>query len=324
MLRGAPQRGVKNNGTIAGFPKSPRGPPSMSVAALLFPDFSLILLGFLLMRFAGWGPQFWTGLEKLIYYILFPALLFYSTARTPFDFHSTGRMLQVTLLTTAAGIALGWLAKLFFRSAPMIFESGVQTGFRFNSYIGLAIASRLAGDQGTSLMALIIGFAVPLCNMAAVHALVHKSGGMFRELAKNPLLIATLCGLTFSLLGWHLPDVIAATLSRMSNASIAVGLMTVGAGLQLTGLHEAKGITTYFLALKLMALPAIGYALARWIGLAPLQLQMAVTFCALPTASSAYVLAARMGGNGPYVAFLISASTVLSLLTLPIWLGLTV
>jgi predicted permease len=200
----------------------------------------------------------------------------------------------------------------------------VQTAFRFNSYIGLAIASRLGGIEGTSLMALLIGFAVPLCNMAAVHALVHKNGGLLRELAKNPLLVATACGLAFNLLGVHIPEIIGATLSRMANASIAVGLLTVGAGLKLSGMHESKGISAYFLAVKLLALPAIGYLLGRWAGLPPLQLQIAVTFCALPTASSAYVLAARMGGNGPYVAFLISASTVLSVFTLPLWLGLTV
>jgi malonate transporter and related proteins len=296
----------------------------MSVATLLFPDFSLILLGFLLMRFTDWGPQFWSGLERLIYYILFPALLFYSTAHTAFDFANTSRMLQIALCATVAGIALGWLAKPLLKAGPMIFESGVQTAFRFNSYIGLAIASRLGGIEGTSLMALLIGFAVPLCNMAAVHALVHKNGGLLRELAKNPLLVATASGLAFNLLGVHIPEIIGATLSRMANASIAIGLLTVGAGLRLSGLHEAKGISAYFLAVKLLALPAIGYGLGRWAGLPPLQLQIAVTFCALPTASSAYVLAARMGGNGPYVAFLISASTVLSVLTLPLWLGLTV
>ncbi len=294
----------------------------MSIATILFPDFALILLGFLLMRFTDWGTQFWSGLEKLIYYFLFPALLFYSTARTPFDFGSTGTMLQVALLAIACGIALGWMAKLLFRSAPMMFESGVQTAFRFNSYIALAIASRLAGEQGTTLMALIIGFAVPLCNMAAVHALVHKSGGLFMELAKNPLLVATASGMLFNLLGWPLPEVVDATLSRMSNAAIAAGLIAVGAGLRLSGLHQAKGLAAYFLVVKLLVLPAIGYTLGRWMGLPPLQLQIAVAFCALPTASSAYVLAARMGGNGPFVAFLISAGTVLSVVTIPIWLGL--
>ena len=295
----------------------------MSIATVLFPDFALILLGFLLMRFTDWGSSFWSGLEKLIYYFLFPALLFYSTARTPIDFGSTGHMLQVALIATGCGIALGWLAKPLFRVPAMMFESGVQTAFRFNSYIGLAIASRLAGEQGTSLMALIIGFAVPICNMAAVHALVHRSGGLLQELAKNPLLLATASGMAFNLLGLQLPDIVGATLSRMANASIALGLIAVGAGLRLSGLHEAKGMATYFLAVKLLALPAIGCLLGFWMGLPSLQLQIVVAFCALPTASSAYVLAARMGGNGPFVAFLISAGTVLSVVTMPIWLALT-
>lgn len=294
----------------------------MSIATILFPDFALILLGFLLMRFTDWGTQFWSGLEKLIYYFLFPALLFYSTARTPFDFGSTGKMLQVALAAVACGIALGWLANPLFRGPPMMFESGVQTAFRFNSYIALAIASRLAGEQGTTLMALLIGFAVPICNMAAVHALAHRNGGLLMELAKNPLLVATASGMAFNLLGLPLPDIVGATLSRMSNAAIAAGLIAVGAGLRLSGVHEAKGMATYFLAVKLLALPAIGYLLGRWADLPPLQLQIAVAFCALPTASSAYVLAARMGGKGPFVAFLISAGTVLSVVTMPLWLML--
>ncbi len=294
----------------------------MSITTILLPDFSLIMIGFLLMRFTDWGVPFWTGMEKLVYYILFPALLFYATSRAPLDFASTGKLLKVALASIICGIALGWMAKPLFRPGPMIFESGVQTAFRFNSYIALAVASRLGGEQGTALMALIIGFAVPICNMAAVHALVHKSGGLLKELAKNPLLIATLCGILFNLAGLHVPEVVGMTLSRMGNASIALGLILVGAGLRLSGQHEAKGITVYFLAVKLLALPAIAYGLGLWVGLTTLQLQIAVMFCALPTASSAYVLAARMGGNGPLVAFLISSGTLLSILTLPIWLML--
>jgi malonate transporter and related proteins len=295
----------------------------MSIVTILFPDFALIFIGFLLKRFSDWGDGFWAGLEKLVYHILFPALLFYATARTPLDFDSTGKLIKVALAAIAAGIALGWLAKPLFRAGPMVFESGVQTAFRFNSYIALAAASRLAGDEGTSLMALIIGFAVPICNAAAVHALVHKTGGLLRELARNPLLVATAGGVLFNLAGLHIPEVVGATLSRLSNASIALGLIAVGAGLRLSGLHEAKGIAAYFIGVKLMVLPAIGFALGRWIGLPALQLQIAVLFCALPTASSAYVLAARMGGNGPLVAFLISAGTLLSVVTLPLWLALT-
>jgi malonate transporter and related proteins len=294
----------------------------MSIATLLFPDFSLILIGFLLRRYTDWGDVFWSGLEKIVYYVLFPALLFYATSRTSLDFAATGKMLQVALTAVGAGIALGWLAKPLFKAGPMIFESGVQTAFRFNSYIALAVASRLAGDQGTTLMALIIGFTVPICNAAAVHALVHKSGGLLRELARNPLLIATAGGMLFNIAGLHLPEFINATLSRLGNASIALGLIAVGAGLRLSGLHESKSMAAYLIGVKLFALPLVAFMMSRLLGLPMLQQQIAVMFCALPTASSAYVLATRMGGNGPFVAFLISAGTLLSVATLPLWLAL--
>ena len=293
----------------------------MNIITILVPDFTLILIGFVLMRTTDWGQSFWSSLEKLVYFILFPALLFVSTARTPLDFHATGKLLQVALLAVSCGIALGWLAKPLFRPGPMIFESGVQTAFRFNSYIALAVAFRLAGEAGTSLMALIIGFAVPVCNMAAVHALAHRNQGtLLKELAKNPLLIATASGTLFNLAGGSLPEVVAVTLARMGSASIALGLLMVGAGLKLTGLAEARGISAYFVFVKLIALPAIALGLGRWMALPPLQLQIAVMFCALPTASSAYVLATRMGGNGTLVAFLISVGTLLSIATLPLWL----
>lgn len=295
----------------------------MSIASLLLPDFTLILLGFILSRVTHWGQAFWSGLEKLVYYVLFPALLFYSTTRTPLDFSTTGKLLQTAMITMAGGIALGWLGKPLFRPGPMLFESGVQTAFRFNSYIALALASRLAGDQGVGLMALIIGFAVPIANMAAVHALTRKDGGLLREMVKNPMLMSTLCGVLFNLAGLQVPEMLGATLSRLGNASIALGLIMVGAGLRLSGLHEAKGLAAWFTAIKLLAMPALACTVGRWLELPSLQLQTVVLFSALPTASSAYVLAARMGGNGPFVAFLISAGTVLSILTLPMWLALT-
>lgn len=291
------------------------------MASFLLPDFALILLGFLLHRFTDWGAQFWSGLEKIVYYVLFPALLFYTTSRTALNFTLTGKLLQVALTAVIAGIALGWLAKPLFRPGPMIFESGVQTAFRFNSYLALAVASRLGGDQGTALMALLIGFSVPIVNAAAVHALVHKNGGLLKELARNPLILATAGGVLWNLGGLALPEFFSATLARLGQASLALGLLAVGAGLRLSGLHESRSSAAYFLAVKLLVLPLIALGLGRWFGLPPLQLQIAVLFAALPTASSAYVLAVRMGGNGPFVAFLITAGTMLSALTLPLWMA---
>ncbi|SFI20262.1 hypothetical protein SAMN04515618_113109 [Collimonas sp. OK307] len=292
----------------------------MYIVNLLFPDFSLILLGAILHRISNWGTEFWTGAEKLVYFLLFPALLFYSTARTPLSFDTSGKMLMVGMCALLGAVMLTWLGKPWIKAASMDYESGMQTAYRFNSYMALALAARLGGEQATGMMAMLIGFGVPLCNLAAVHALAHKSGGLFKELVRNPLLIATACGLLYSLSGLPMPEVAGAVLSRLGNSALALGLLLVGAGLRLSGAHRAKALTGYFLAIKLLAVPTMAWLLGQWLGLAPSQLQIVVLFCALPTASSAYILAARMGGNGPLVAFMISAGTMLSALTLPFWL----
>jgi len=294
----------------------------MQIVSLLLPDFSLIALGALLYRITRWGDEFWSGMEKLVYFLLFPALLFYSTARLQLHLETSGHLVQVGMLATAVGIILTWLGKPFIKTAPMVYESGMQTAYRFNSYIALALASRLGGDEGVGLMALLLGFGVPLCNMAAVHALAHRNGNLFKELRQNPLLIATASGLLFSVAGLHLPEVASAVLSRLGNASIALGLLMVGAGLRLSSIGNNKLMSAYFTAIKLMAVPATAFVLGRWLGLPALQLQIVVLFCAMPTASSCYILAARMGGNGPVTAFLISLGTLMSAVTLPFWLAL--
>ncbi|RFB65818.1 MULTISPECIES: AEC family transporter [unclassified Herbaspirillum] len=294
----------------------------MQVISLLLPDFILILMGVIIFRITNWGEAFWAGMEKMVYYLLFPALLFYSTARLQLNLATTGTFVEVGVLALLAGVALTWIGKPFIKAGPMTYESGMQTAFRFNSYIALALASRLAGEKGVGLMALLIGFGVPLCNMAAVHALAHRSGNLGSELVRNPLLIATGSGLLFALCGFTLPEVAGAVLSRLGSASIALGLLMVGAGLRLSGIREDKLMTTYFTAIKLLAVPAVAYVLGRWLELPQLQLQIVVLFCSLPTASSCYILAARMGGNGPMTAFLISLGTLVSAVTIPFWLML--
>jgi tetratricopeptide (TPR) repeat protein len=108
-----------------------------------------------------------------------------------------------------------------------------------------------------------------------------------------------------------------------AEAAIALGLLAVGAALKLRGAigREGRAAAVYFLAVKLLAMPVIAWWVAQQLGLAGLHFDVALVFAALPTASSAYILAQRMGGDGPRVAWLISASTLLGMVTLPLWLA---
>ena len=294
----------------------------MSLAVLLIPDFALILFGFFLNRVTNWGRGFWGGLEKLIYYVLFPALLFNSIAKTNIDFVAAAPALKTTVVIVLVGIVLAWLAKPLFRPTEKTFASGFQTGFRFNSYIGLAIAGRLNGETGIAAFGIIIGLVVPLCNIASVWALArHNNASLWKELVSNPLILATVGGVLYSLSGLPLPELAQMLISRLGAASLACGLLCVGAALELRNAGKNAGLIGYFTAVKLIAMPVVAILTAHALGVDGVFLNMVVLFSALPTATSAYVLAIRMGGDGPLVAQAVTISTLAGMLAIPLWLN---
>ena len=295
-----------------------------AVALALLPDFVLILLGAGLRRLLHLGDRFWNGLEKLVYYVLFPALLFGGLVKTHIDWSGAAPMIGVAAAAMGAGMLLGLFARLL-PISPISFASQYQCGFRFNSYIGLAAAGTLYGAPGIAAMAIVVGLMVPPANVAAVWMLArHGEAGVWRELARNPLVLATLAGIAANLAGFAPPEVLLRFLGRLGEAAIALGLLAVGAGLRMVGAGGAATRTAagYLLLVKLVAMPAIAWLLIRGFGLTGIHADIALAFCALPTASSAYILAQRMGGDGARVAWLISAGTLLGMLSLPLWLAL--
>ena len=292
----------------------------MHTALLLLPDFALILLGAAIRRWMHLGDLFWSGVEKLVYFILFPALLINAIVKTRLDLGAALPLLATALAAMVGGMLLGLLAKPVAKLPALTFASLFQCGYRFNSYIGLAVAGMLFGAPGIATMGLIVGAAVPLANLVSVWMLArHGDVGLRRELARNPLIWGTAAGFLLNLAGFVPPPPLQAFLGRLADASIALGLITVGAALRLEGMPGVRGISLWLLAVKLLALPLIAAVVGRLLGLEGLNYQVVVLFAALPTASSAYILAMRMGGDGRSVACLISATTLGSMLTLPLW-----
>ncbi len=293
----------------------------MNPAFLLLPDFLLILLGFILVRFTHLDKNIWTSAEKLVYYLLFPALLFNAINQTRFDWGGTYTMIFVAGIAFFSAMGLSFISKWIFKPTDLSWSSGFQTAFRFNSYIAFAAAGRLAGEEGVALMALISGCLVPIANAAAVWSLAkHSESHIFKELIKNPLIIATVLGLISNVLGLRLPDYLALSLSRLGAASIALGLLSVGAGLMWVKSKKDGALVAYWTGIKLLACPAIALFVGKYFDLPQAQLNSVVLFAAMPTATSAYVLANRMGGDGPLVAICISVMTLAAALTLPMWL----
>jgi malonate transporter and related proteins len=298
----------------------------VNFAQLLFPDFSLILVGYLVCRWTPLGRTVWEQAEVLVYYFLFPVLLFHSIARSPLDLHEAAGFISAGLLLGVAGIALAWLlpsvpglASRFDRRAH---AGAAQVAFRFNSFIVLALVERLAGARGSLLIAVLIGVCVPLFNVAAVWPMAkHGQMGVARALARNPLIVATVAGLAVNLAGLHIPDWAAPTLARIGGASIALGLLAAGAGMQPGKMAQTPALTVSVLSIKHLLMPLAAWGLAHAFQLDGTQTLVLLAFAATPTASSTYVLAVRMGYDGPYVAGLITLSTLLGVASLPFALG---
>ena len=239
----------------------------MYYAQLLFPDFSLIVIGYLLCRHTALNRPVWQAVEGLVYYFLFPVLLFQSIVRTPLDLQAASGLMGAGLALGVTGIALAYLLPhlpgLRRRIDRRDHAASAQVAFRFNSFIGLALAERLLGAQGLQLIAVLIGVCVPLFNVGAVWPMTrHAQRGFMGEIVRNPLIIATASGLVANLLGFSIPEFLAPTVTRIGAASIALGLMAAGAGMQFQSLARGKLLGASVLTIRHLLSPVIAWLLA--------------------------------------------------------------
>ena len=299
----------------------------VNYAQLLIPDFSLILCGYLVCRYTALNRTVWEQVESLVYYFLFPVLLFQSIVKSPLDLGAASHLIAAGVLMGLTGIAasyalpyLPWLSTHIDRREH---AASAQVAFRFNSFVALALADKLAGPEGLSLIAILIGVCVPIFNVAAVWPMArHSEQHFLGALMRNPLVIATLTGMIANLSGFSIPRWFDPTVTRIGAASLALGLMAAGAGMDFSHLARAKALGVSVLSIRHLLLPLVAWGLATALDLPPVQRNILLAFSAMPTASSCYVLATKMGYSGSYVAALVTLSTVLAMFSLPFALSL--
>lgn len=294
----------------------------MSTALLILPNFVLILLGLALARRFDYGRGFWEGLEKLVYYVLFPALLFRALALADIDLVQAGSAVAAACVFTLAGFALSLAARPLFKLDAHLHATGSQCGYRFNTYVGLAIAGSLFGTEGVALAALLLGVMIPLANFCAVAVLARQSErGFLMELAQHPLVVSSLAGVAWNALALPLPGFADQTLALLGQTALPAGLLSVGAAMRIERGQGPVAAHAWWLSVKLAILPAIALGLALLLGIRGMEAQILVLCAALPTATNAYILAVRMTGDGRAVATQITVGTAISMATIPAWMA---
>ena len=296
-----------------------------ALATAVFPVFLLILLG-LVIRRRGWiAAGFWEPAERLAYFFLLPALLVTSLARADFTSLPAAAMAGAVVLAIFAMSALLLLVHLATRGDGPAFTALLQTSIRPNTYIGLSIPFALYGEAGLTIAALIVAVVVPTVNLIAVAALVrfgdHRSGSrpnLLKAVLLNPLILACLAGLALNLTGLGLPPVAEETLVILARAALPLALLSVGAGLDLQAAKASGGHVGAAVALKLLGLPLITAGTCWLLDVHGLAWTIAMLFNALPTATSAYILARQMGGAPALVANILTVQTLAAAVTLPL------
>lgn len=216
----------------------------MNPFAVILPDFLIIFLGLILRARLRYDDAFWDAAERLVFKVLFPPLLFMSVAQSKITPSSAALFLSVGVASMLLAVGASASLRLFIKDNPVTHASVFQCGFRFNTYIGFSICLQLFDQTGFALLALLIAFWVPISNTIAVSVLasvvakaeggaVGKKPSIFKTVVTNPLIIATVLGLAWNVTGWTIPTVPAVFLKHLGSASLAMGLLCIGAGLRL-------------------------------------------------------------------------------------------
>ena len=296
-----------------------------SILTSLVPVFVIIIIGYGFKKFKFPGDKFWPGTEKIVYYILFPSLLFSSSAGASWEFYSVAAMVWAILAALFVMCGLLLLLRPWLSKKDASFTSMFQGSIRFTSYVGFAAAFALFGDEGLYLTAIYITVMIPIVNILCIMVLVRyggqKGGGwywIFATVIKNPLVIACLAGMLVNILGWQLPSVVKNLTAILGRGSLPLGLLAVGASLEITAIKNTGTEVVYACLLKLFLMPLLMWLSCFLIGVDSLSTAVAVLFAGLPGSPLSYILAKQLGGDTRLMSAIIAVQTGVSMISLPI------
>jgi len=290
----------------------------------LLPVIAIVAFGHILAA-RRWIPtESWRAIERLSYVVLFPALIVRTLANAPFE-TAPWRLAGALILAQFALAGIGLLARFLPGMPRPAIGSIVQSNVRWNTMIGLSIGSLLFGQEGLALVTIAAAAMIPTANVLSVYALIAHADRPhgpapkpLLALLRNPIVIACVAGLTLAATNIELPDLLDDCLRILGDAALALGLLSAGAGVDLSALRRAGPRTFTWSLVRLLGLPAFAIGFALLLGLTGTPLIVVLICAATPTATSSYILARELGGDAPLAANLIAVETVIAMITMPL------
>lgn len=260
--------------------------------------------------------------------------MFYRIAGASPDIAAVADLILVGTLATLLGIAIAWLTAWLFGLPVRAYGTFIQGVFRGNlAFIGLPVVLYAFAGSGSAEGSALLAFGpmVVLYNFLAVFVLLFAGGtirrGLLRTVAyglfSNPILIACLAGLLFSLSGLVLPDLVQRTLSAIGQMALPLALICIGGTLHTTRLRGGLRYAFIGSLMKVSLLPALGLLLAWWLGLSAEHSRIVLLLLACPTASVSYVLVRQLQGDEALASSMIVISNLLAVPAMAVVLAIT-
>lgn len=297
----------------------------MTLILALIPIALLIALGAWMRHSEFVAGEFWPLAERLGYYVLLPALFLHSLATAQLADVPVRKMILVLVLSTALVSLILVTARRLFTVGDAAFTSLFQGGVRFNNYVGVSAAAGLFGAQGIALAAVANAAIVPTVNILCVLMFARYGDGarpsllgVLKQLVVNPLVVACFFGILLQAIGFGLPPGMEPMLKALGQASLPLGLLCVGAALNLSAARSWIRPIGVCSVIKFILMPVVTLITCHLLDLRGEAALAAILFQALPTASSSYIMARQLGGDAPLMAGIIAGQTLLAGLALPV------
>ena len=271
---------------------------------------ALVALGWLLARTLVLGTDARLVLNRLVFFVATPALLFDSLSRTTLDQVFTGVFVVSAVSAIIIAALYMVIARLWLRRpASDLVVGALSAGYVNSANLGIPIALYVLGDLGFVMPLLLFQvvvlqpIAIAVLERAARAEGAESGGGALGALlqsVRSPIVLAALAGVVVAALPWTPSDSRLEPVHLVGQISVPGALLVFGMSLYGVKVLEAGASPRreIFLAsgLKLIAHPVLAYAIGVWVlGMRDHELLTVVVAAALPTAQNVLVVATRYG-----------------------------
>ena len=309
----------------------------MGIFNILSPVLLLVVLGIILARARFSGPVFMGELNRFTFYVALPASLFRTASISGDSGPEVAGIIGTVLSATFLAAVAGWLVSVALKLSDASHAAVSQSAFRSNlAYIGmpvLAYAFEGLPDGKSHFATAVVCMAILISSYNVLAIIVLQAGRRqlswsavkpaLLALFTNPLLISCVAGLVFNAFDWSLPLFVDRTLETIGAAAVPMALICIGGSIAFIKLGKNIAGMAAAVLLKLVFVPAVVFAIGTLVGLATVDLRIAMVFASCPTAAAAFVMARQMEADEAVASGSIVLSTIFSAFALPVALWLT-